>query len=72
MKHMNFRKNLNVAVWIGGTLVTTSALADMHQGGHDSGMMGGYGSGMMDGYGWIWMPILLVAIVGWIVAQKRK
>ena len=82
MKHFNLRKNLNTAAWIGGTILSASALADTHQGG--SGMMGGsgtgwmgnYGTGWMGGYGGIWVLILLVAvvagIVGWIIAQKKK
>ncbi len=74
MKRMNLRKNLNAAVWIAGTIMATSTLADAQEGG--SGMMGGYGTGWMGGYGGIWVPILLVAVVagfvGWIVAQKRK
>jgi hypothetical protein len=42
----------------------------------DGHMMGGgwYGSGM-GGYGGVWIPILLVVIVGllvWIVMQRRK
>ncbi|PWQ93821.1 hypothetical protein [Leucothrix arctica] len=68
MKRMNLRKYLNVAVWIGGSGVTTSALADMHQGGY--GMMG------MGGYGGIWLPILLIAVIagfmGWVIGKKRK
>jgi hypothetical protein len=76
MKRMSLRKNLNAAVWIGGTIVTASALADTQQGGDGTGMMSGYDTGWMGGYGGIWVPILLVAVVaglvGWIVAQKRK
>jgi len=74
MKRMNFRKNLNAAVLIAGTIMAARALADTQGGG--SGMMDGYGTGWMGGYGGIWVPILLVAgvagLVGWIVAQKRK
>ncbi len=44
------------------------------QGGH---MMngGGWYDGWMGGYGGLWIPILLVVIVGllaWIVMQRRK
>ena len=76
MKRFNLRNNLNASVWIGGTILTASALADTQQGGSGSGMMDGYGTGWMGGYGGIWMPILLVAVaaglVGWIIAQKKK
>ena len=49
--------------------------------GMNSGMMDGYGvgwmnGGWMNGYGGIWAPILLVivvvALVAWIVQQKKK
>ena len=74
MKRINLRKNLNTAVLLAGTIVATTALADMQQGG--SGMMDGYGTGWMDGSGGIWVPILLFAVVaglvGWIVAKKKK
>jgi hypothetical protein len=74
MKRLNLRNNLHAAVLIGGTIMVTSALADMQQGG--SGMMSGYGTGWMGGYAGIWVPILLVAgvagLVGWIIGQKRK
>jgi hypothetical protein len=74
MKRMNLRKNLNTAVWIAGTIMATSALADTQEGG--PGMMGGSGTGWMGGYGGIWVPILVVAIVAglvvWIVAKKGK
>tara|TARA_R110002074_G_scaffold170006_1_gene332217 strand:+ start:53656 stop:53967 length:312 start_codon:yes stop_codon:yes gene_type:complete len=78
MKRMNLRKNLNAAVWIGGTIMAANALADTQQGGSGTGMMGGSdtGTGMMGGYGGMWVPILIVAVVaglvGWIIAQKRK
>ncbi len=39
----------------------------------NGGMMSG--SGWMGGYGGLWVPILLVVVVGlvaWIVMQKRK
>lgn len=75
MKRMNLRKHLNAAVWIGGMIVTASALADTQQGGDGAGMMSSYGTGWMGGYGGIWVPILLVAVVaglvGWIVAHKE-
>ena len=74
MKGFNLRSNLSATIWIGGTILATSALADTPQSG--SGMMDGYGTGWMGGYGGIWMPILLVAVaaglVGWIIAQKKK
>jgi uncharacterized membrane protein len=88
MKRMNLRKNLNAAALIGGTIVAASALADTQQGGsgygmgsgmmggNESGWMGSYGWGSMGGYGGIWLPILLVAVivglVVWIIAKKRK
>ena len=82
MKHVNFRKTLSAATWIGATVVATNALADPPQGGYGasygtgSGMMGGYGVGWMGGYGGIWLPILLViavaGVVVWVVTQKRK
>lgn len=38
-------------------------------------MNGGWMGGWMGGYGGVWVPILLVLVVGlvaWIVMQKRK
>lgn len=44
--------------------------------GQDGHMMnGGWHGGWMGGYGSVWIPILLVVIVGllvWIVTQRRK
>jgi hypothetical protein len=44
--------------------------------GQDGHMMsGGWYGGWMGGYGGVWIPILLVVIVGllaWIVMKKRK
>ena len=45
------------------------------QGAYGLGMMYGYGAGWMGGYGGIWVPILLVLLVGglvaWVVKQRR-
>ncbi|HBU21218.1 hypothetical protein [Hydrogenophaga sp.] len=44
------------------------------QGGHMMNGGGWYG-GWMGGYGGVWIPILLIVIVGllaWIVIQRRK
>lgn len=44
------------------------------QGGHMMNGGGWYG-GWMGGYGGVWIPILLVVIVGllvWVVMQRRK
>ena len=41
----------------------------------DGSGMGGWMGGWMGGYGGVWVPILLVIVVGlvaWIVMQKRK
>ena len=45
--------------------------------GQDRHMMdgGGWFGGWMGGYGGVWIPILLVVVVGllvWIVTQRRK
>ncbi len=50
MKRMNLRKTLSAALFIGGTIVAASALAQSQGGyGMGPGMMGGYGQGQ--GYG---------------------
>jgi len=80
MKRMNIRKTLNSVALLGGTIMAASALAQTQGGsgyGMGSGMMGVYGAGWMDGgYGGIWVPVLLVIVVvglvAWFVAQKRK
>jgi len=55
MKRMHLRMTLSAAVWMGGSIVAASAMADHPQGayGHGPGMMGGYGIGsdMMGGHG---------------------
>jgi hypothetical protein len=74
MQRINLRKTLNAAALTGGTIVAASALAQA-QGGMGSGMMSGYGVGWMGGYGGIWVPILLVVVVGlvaWIVMNRKK
>lgn len=78
MKRMNLRKTLSATVLTGGTIVTTSVLAETPQGayGPGSGMMGGYSFGWMGGYGGMWLPTLVViavaGFVAWIVSQKKK
>lgn len=81
MKGINLGKTLSAAVWIGGPIIAASALADTQPSGSGyrmgSGMMDGYyGFGWMGGYGGIWLPILLVivlvGVVAWVVAPKRK
>ena len=57
----------------GSALVLASSVAAA-QGGH---MMNGglWNGGWMGGYGGVWVPILLVVVVGlvaWIVMQRRK
>ena len=46
MKHFNLRKNLNTAVWIGGTILSASPLADTQQGGSGPDMMDDYGTAL--------------------------
>jgi hypothetical protein len=59
------------AVGVAAALTTGVAAAQsgsMMNGGH-------WGGGWMGGYGGVWVPILLVVVVGfvaWIVMQKRK
>ncbi len=79
MKRINLGKTLSAAVWIGGPIISASALADTQQGGSGyrmgPGMMDGYyGFGWMGGYGGlpILLVIVLVGVVAWAVAQKRK
>ncbi len=56
--------------------VTAVGEAFAQNGGIMNGGSGGMsGSGWMGGYGGYWMPILLVAVVAlvvWIVMQRRK
>lgn len=46
------------------------------QGTYGPGMMYGYGAGWMGGYGGIWLPILVVLLIGglvaWFVKQRRQ
>jgi uncharacterized membrane protein len=77
MKRIYLRKTLNAAALAGGTIVSASALSQSQGSyGPGSGMMGGYGSNWMGGYGGMWLPILVVVVVvglvAWVVAQKRK
>ena len=79
MKHIDFRKVLSAAILTGGPIMATGALAQSLGGyGMGSGMMGGYGTGWMGGggYGEILLLVLLVGVVVglvvWVVAQKRK
>lgn len=60
------------AVGVAAALFTGFASAQsgsmMNGGGH-------WGGGWMGGYGGVWVPVLLVVLVGfvaWIVMQKRK
>lgn len=56
--------------------LTTIGPASAQNGGMMNGSYGGtWGGGWMGGYGGFWVPILLVAVVAlvvWIVMQKRK
>jgi hypothetical protein len=78
MQRINLRKTLSAAALTGGTIVAASALAQAQGGygsGMGSGMMSGYGVGWMGGYGGIWVPILLVVVVGlvaWLVMNRKK
>ena len=78
MKRMNLRNALSVALVIGGPIAAANAFADTPQGGYGMGsrMMDGYGTGWMGGHGGMWMPILvvivIVALVVWIIARKKK
>jgi hypothetical protein len=51
-----------------GTGVASAQSGSMMNRGH-------WGGGWMGGYGGVWVPVLLVVVVGfvaWIVMQKRK
>ena len=82
MERMSVRKLLNAAALAGGSILAASAWAQPSQGGYGQGgyAMGpgmmGHGFGWMGGYGGIWALILLVAVVVgvvvWVVAQKKK
>ena len=66
---MKFRTALAAAA----ALATGTSLVHA-QGGHMMNGGGWYG-GWMRGYGGVWIPILLVVIVGllvWVVMQRRK
>jgi hypothetical protein len=56
--------------------LTAVGAASAQNGGMMNGGYGGmWGGGWMGGYGGLWVPILLVAVVAlvaWIVIQKRK
>lgn len=83
MTHTKFRKTLNAAALLGGTIMAASAQAAAQQGAYGSGYgmgfdpMDDHGAGWMDGgYGGIWLTVLLVIVVAglvaWIVAKKKK
>ena len=68
---MTFKLNLDAPVALALALGTGLAQG---QGGHMMNGGGRYGGGM-GGYGGVWIPILLVVVVGllvWIVMQRRK
>lgn len=65
-------KNL-LAMAMGAVPVFVSGVASAQSNNMMNGGMGGVG--WMGGYGGIWVPILLVVVVGlvaWVVMQKRK
>lgn len=84
MQRISVLNLLNAAALTGGSILVANAWAQPSQGGYGPGsngmgpgMMGNYdGFGWMGGYGGIWAPILLVAVVVgvvvWVVAQKKK
>lgn len=78
MRRMNLRNTLSVALVIGGSIAAANAFADTPHSGNGMGsrMMDGYGTGWMGGHGGMLMPILvvivIVALVVWIIAQKKK
>ncbi len=84
MTRMSVRNLLNVAALTGGSILAASAFAQPSQGGYGPGSNGMgpgmmdsyYGFGWMGGYGGIWAPVLLVivlvGVVAWVVAQKKK
>ena len=66
---MKFRLNLATAA----ALASGTGLLQAQDGHMMSG--GGWYGGWMGGYGGVWIPILLVVIVAllaWIVMQRRK
>lgn len=76
MKRISVRKLLNAAALTGGSILVANAWAQPSQEGYGMGPgMMGHGFGWMGGYG-IWPLILLVAIVVgvvvWVVAQRKK
>jgi uncharacterized membrane protein len=78
MKRMNLKRTLSATIFICGTLLAASALAESQGGNGPSGMMGGYGAGWMggNGFGGVWLLILIVVvvagIVAWMVAKNKK
>lgn len=66
-------KNL-LAMAVGTVLLLATGVSFAQSGNMMNG--GTWGSGWMGGYGGIWMPILivvvLVALVVWVVKQKKK
>lgn len=79
MNRMNIRKTLNSVALPGGTIMAANALAQTPGDsgyGMGSGMMGVLAQAGWSGYGGIWVPVLLVivvvGIVAWFVARKRK
>jgi hypothetical protein len=63
-----------MTVGSGSVLALTSGMASAQ----NSTMMNGGGmwdSAWMGGHGGVWMPVLLIAVIGlvvWVVMQKRK
>ena len=68
----NFMKTL-LAMAVGAVPLLATGVAMAQNGTMMNG--GTWGVGWMGGYGGIWMPILLVVVVGlvaWIVMRKNK
>ena len=78
MKRNYFSKPFGIGILAAGSIAASNALAQSQSGfGMGPGMMGGYGSNWMGGgYGGPWLVILLaliiVGLVAWIIAKKRK
>jgi uncharacterized membrane protein len=67
MKNL-FAPAVGVAALLATGVATAQGGSMMNGGGH-------WGGGWMGGYGGVWVPVLLVVVVGlvaWIVLQKRK
>ena len=62
-----------LAIAVGTVLLLANGVSFAQSGNMMNG--GAWGGGWMGGYGGIWMPILLagvvVALVGWVVKQKK-